>query len=128
MPTRPSKSTPAVPRLRAKVWVESELAAAVLTEAGADLLEQIEASGSLSEAARRLRYAYRRAWLLLDAMNRGFESPLVTAAAGGRKGGGAVLTEYGRAVLAAYREVQLQVEHAVDEAGPAFRSAVQQKR
>ncbi len=128
MPTRPSKSAPAAPRLRAKVWVESESTTAVLTEAGADLLEQIEASGSLSEAARRLRYAYRRAWLLLDAMNKGFEAPLVTAAAGGKKGGGAVLTEYGRAVLAAYREVQLQVEHAIDEAESTFRSAVQQKR
>jgi molybdate transport system regulatory protein len=128
VPTRRSKSSSAGPRLRAKVWVESGSTTAILTEAGADLLEQIEASGSLSEAARRLRYAYRRAWLLLDVMNKGFESPLVTAAAGGKKGGGAILTEYGRTVLAAYREVQLQVEHAVDEAGPTFHSTVQQKR
>src|SRR5277367_5216098 len=97
-------------RLRARVWVESERGA-VLTEAGADLLEQIDACGSLSEAARRLRYAYRRAWLLVDAMNKGWAEPLVTAAAGGRRGGGARLTEHGRAVLAAYRDVQLQVEH-----------------
>ena len=100
----------------------------MLTDAGADLLEQIEASGSLSEAARRLRYAYRRAWLLLDGMNNGFESPLVTAVAGGKRGGGATLTEYGRAVLAAYRDVQLQVEHAIDESGPTFHAAIRQKR
>ena len=128
VPKRLTKAIPSAPQLRARVWVESGSSTAILTEAGADLLEQIEASGSLSEAARRLRYAYRRAWLLLDAMNKGFESPLVTAAAGGRRGGGAVLTEHGRAVLAAYREVQLHVEHAIDEAGPTFRAAIVQKR
>ena len=60
-----------------------------MTEAGADLLEQIEATGSLSEAARRLRFSYRRAWMLLDAMNRRWPRPLVTTAVGGKRGGGA---------------------------------------
>ena len=55
--------------IRAKIWIERGGAAA-LTEAGADLLEQIEASGSLSHAARTLRYSYRRAWMLVDAMNK----------------------------------------------------------
>jgi molybdate transport system regulatory protein len=129
VPKRPKTARPSSPRLRARVWVESGTGeSAVLTEAGADLLEQIEASGSLSEAARRLRYAYRRAWLLLDAMNKGFDAPLVTAVAGGKKGGGAVLTEYGRAVLAAYRDVQLGVEHTLDEAGATFRAAIRQVR
>jgi molybdate transport system regulatory protein len=128
VPRRPKTATPSTPHLRARVWVESGTGTAVLTEAGADLLEQIEASGSLSEAARRLRYAYRRAWLLLDAMNKGFDAPLVTAVTGGKKGGGAVLTEYGRAVLAAYREVQLGVEHTLDEAAATFRAAIRQNR
>ncbi len=107
-------------KLRARVWVEGAGGKAVMTEAGADLLEQIEVWGSLSEAARRLRYAYRRAWMMLDAMNRAWEVPVVETAVGGKEGGGAKLTEHGRAVLAGYREVQMRVEHAVDVAGAGF--------
>src|SRR5437016_13609691 len=102
--------------LRGQVWVEAGGRAAI-TEPGADLLDQIEACGSLSEAARRLRFSYRRAWMLLDSMNRRWPRPLVTTATGGRRGGGAKLTELGRHVLRAYRDLQLQLEHLLDLAG-----------
>jgi molybdate transport system regulatory protein len=109
--------------LRGRLWVE--LGATVgLTEAGADLLEQIDALGSLSEAARRLRFSYRRAWVLLDGMNRSWPRPLVDTQVGGRHGGGARLTEAGHAVLGAYRDLQVQLEHLLDQAGPAFQQAV----
>jgi len=113
-------------KLRAKVWVQGGDSKAVLTEAGADLLEQIEACGSLSEAARRLGYAYRRAWMLVDGLNKGWGQPMVQATTGGRHGGGAVLTPLGRALLGAYRDVQIHVEHAVDEAAGGFVRAVEQ--
>jgi molybdate transport system regulatory protein len=109
------------PRLRAKLWVEIGRASA-LTEAGADLLEQIEACGSVSEAARRLRFAYRRAWLLVDGMNKAWPEPLVRSAVGGRRGGGAKLTELGRHVLAAYHDMQIQLEHLLDSAGNPFQN------
>jgi molybdate transport system regulatory protein len=96
--------------LRGRVWIEIGGRAA-LTEAGADLLEQIIVCGSLSEAARRLRFSYRRAWMLLDAMNRAWPGKLVITATGGKRGGGAKITELGSQVLSAYRDVQLQVEH-----------------
>jgi molybdate transport system regulatory protein len=109
-------------RLRAKVWVEIGSAAA-MTEAGADLLEQIAACGSLSEAARRLHFSYRRAWLLIDAMNRRWPQPLVTTAVGGERGGGTRITELGNLVLRNYRDLQLQMEHLLDEAtGPFLKS------
>lgn len=109
-------------RLRGKVWVEFDGAPA-LTEAGADLLEQIDACESLSEAARRLRFAYRRAWLLVDAMNQRWPRPLVKKATGGHRGGGTRLTEFGRHVLRTYRDLQLRVEHLLDEAGDPFSPA-----
>ena len=56
-------------------------------------------AGSLSEAARRLHFSYRRAWMLVDAMNRRWPAPLVTLATGGKRGGGARLTDLGRRVL-----------------------------
>ena len=110
---------PHPPRLRGRLWVETD-AGTALTDAGADLLEQIDVAGSLSEAARRLRFSYRRAWMLVDAMNRRWRAPLVVLSTGGRRGGGARLTELGRRALAAYRELQLRFEHFLDTSAPAF--------
>jgi molybdate transport system regulatory protein len=111
------------PELKGRIWVELARKAA-LTEAGADLLEQIEALGSLSEAARRLRFSYRRAWMLVDAMNRRWPWPLVHTATGGRRGGGSRLTERGRMVLRAYRDLQLQAEAFLDRAAAEFRAGL----
>ena len=109
--------------LRGKVWVEIGGKPAI-TEAGADLLDQIAACGSLSEAARRLRYSYRRAWMLLDAMNRAWPGKLVTTAAGGKRGGGAKITPMGERVLRAYRDLQLQLELLLGSAGDPFKHLV----
>jgi molybdate transport system regulatory protein len=111
------------PNLRGKLWVEIGKSAA-LTEAGADLLEQIAACGSLSEAARRLHYSYRRAWLLIDAMNRHWPHPLVTTAVGGERGGGTRITELGSVVLRSYRDLQLQLEHLLDAATEPFAKSI----
>lgn len=70
----------------------------------AELLEAIESTGSISAAGRMMDMSYRRAWLLVDAMNRSFREPVVDAARGGKHGGGAHLTPFGKEVLARYRE------------------------
>ena len=70
------------------------------------LLEQIERSGSLSKAARVLKMSYRRAWLLLDDLNRSLGEPVTTTSVGGSGGGGAQLTEFGRRLVTAYRGVE----------------------
>lgn len=70
------------------------------------LLERIDASGSLSQAARELGMSYRRAWLLLDDLNRALGEPVTTTSVGGSGGGGAHLTPFGRKLIAAYREVE----------------------
>ena len=112
-------------RLRGRLWIEIERTAA-FTEAGADLLEQIQVCGSLSEAARRLRYSYRRAWMLIDAMNRNWPQPLVTTATGGKRGGGTRVTEFGRQVLSAYRDLQVQLEHLLDQGSSVIRRSINQ--
>jgi len=118
---RAPRKLPAGRKLRARVWVEADGRPA-MTEAGADLLDQIAVCGSLSEAARRLRFSYRRAWMLLDAMNRSWPGPLVRTTTGGHRGGGAKITPLGNAVLRTYRDIQLQVEHVLDAAGDPFKS------
>jgi molybdate transport system regulatory protein len=74
------------------------------------LLEQVQACGSLSQAARVLGLSYRRAWLLLDDLNHSFAEPAVVTATGGRRGGGAALTPFGRALIERYRELERVAE------------------
>jgi molybdate transport system regulatory protein len=81
----------------------------------ADLLEAIGRTGSISAAGRAMTMSYRRAWLLVDDLNRMFKQPLVEAQPGGAKGGGARLTPLGIEVIAHYRAV----EQAVRDAGAA---------
>jgi molybdate transport system regulatory protein len=70
------------------------------------LLEGIIATGSISAAGRGMGMSYRRAWLLVDALNRMFAEPVVVAAAGGARGGGAQVTETGRRLVATYRAIE----------------------
>lgn len=78
----------------------------------ADLLAAIADTGSISGAARRMKMSYRRAWLLVDVMNRCFRAPLVLSAAGGSHGGGAQLTDTGVAVLAQFRLMEAAAQQA----------------
>lgn len=70
------------------------------------LLEAITATGSISAAARSLGMSYRRAWLLVDELNRALMKPAVLAGAGGRHGGGAALTPEGEELVRRYRSVE----------------------
>jgi molybdate transport system regulatory protein len=72
----------------------------------ADLLQAIAETGSIAAAGRALGMSYKRAWHLVEALNRGFAEPLVRASRGGSGHGGAVLTPLGHEVLAAYRRIQ----------------------
>jgi molybdate transport system regulatory protein len=80
----------------------------------ADLLEAIASEGSISGAGRALGMSYRRAWLLVDEMNRCFADRLVETLTGGGRDRGARVTATGRAVLAAYRELEAAAERATD--------------
>lgn len=74
------------------------------------LLEGIERTGSLSAAARALAMSYRRAWLLLHAINEGFHEPVVELSVGGRDGGGTRLTGFGKQLIADYRDFEAAVD------------------
>jgi molybdate transport system regulatory protein len=77
-----------------------------------DLLEAIRATGSITAAARSLGMSYRRAWLLVDTMNRCFRQPVVEAEAGGTRGGGSVLTPLGEDIVKRYRAALAKAEKA----------------
>ena len=74
----------------------------------AELLELIDKTGSISEAARQMGMSYNRAWLLTNAMNECFKAPVVVPLRGGAAGGGAGLSETGRRALKMYRQLEQQ--------------------
>ena len=86
----------------------------------AALLEAIRASGSISSAARDLGMSYKRAWNLVDTMNRCFREPLVDTATGGGGGGGAQLTDFGTQVLRHYRSMEKRTDTAIRRDLTAF--------
>jgi molybdate transport system regulatory protein len=77
------------------------------------LLEAIDAEGSISGAARAMDMAYRHAWELVDDMNRCFRAGVVVAGTGGRAGGGARLTPFGRELVARFREMERAATRAI---------------
>jgi len=77
------------------------------------LLEAIDSEGSISAAGRALGMSYRRAWELVDAANRLVGEAVVLTSPGGKHGGGARLTDAGRALIADFRLIERDAQHAV---------------
>lgn len=71
----------------------------------ADLLDAIDSTGSISAAAKQMKMSYRRAWELVNVMNKSFNQPLVMCSPGGLNGGGAQLTDFGSKILQNYRDL-----------------------
>jgi molybdate transport system regulatory protein len=90
-----------------------------------ELLEEIQRTGSLRQAALALRMSYRRAWLLLDAINHSFTEPATTASVGGHGGGGVQLTPFGLEIVRCYRAASRAIETvARSELAPLAAKAV----
>lgn len=77
-----------------------------------DLLRHVEATRSISGAARRMEMSYKRAWQLIDSMNRDFGRPVVATATGGAGGGGAALTKLGESLVARYSALEERLNGA----------------
>lgn len=99
-------------RPRIRVYQEGEVA---LGPGKIELLAHVAETGSLSEAARRMKMSYMKAWLLVQLMNKSFRKPLIKAGRGGSGGGGAELTEAGRKALALYQEMETAALTAMEE-------------
>ena len=76
------------------------------------LLEAIERSGSIRRAAEAMEMSYRRAWLLVESVNRLVGTPAVETSQGGRDGGGTRLTPAGRELLCQYAAMARAVDRA----------------
>lgn len=90
-------------RFRLRIGTDRELA---LGPGKVALLEAIRDTGSISAAGRKLGMSYRRAWLLVDALNRAFAEPVTETSTGGREGGGTALTSTGEEIIRRYRRIE----------------------
>ena len=88
------------------------------------LLEGIRTYRSVSEAARRMNISYRRAWLLLDSLNKSFDMPATVNSVGGRGGGGAEITPFGLLLIERYREVERKLNDVAGESLKEIRARV----
>ena len=77
------------------------------------LMEQVAATGSISAAGRAMDMSYRRAWLLVDALNHMFTHPVIESQRGGKQGGGAALTDFGVELLARYRSMEERLKDSL---------------
>jgi molybdate transport system regulatory protein len=107
---RTKKSSSFNLKTRIRIILDEEIA---LGPGKTDLLEAIETTGSISSAAKNLGLSYRRAWGMVDTMNRSFREPLVLGAKGGKKGGGSKLTPMGKKLALVYRKMEKKALGAV---------------
>jgi molybdate transport system regulatory protein len=99
------------PRLSFRLILGDDIA---LGPGKVQLLEAIRDTGSIAAAGRTMSMSYKRAWHLVDTMNRCFSSPLVEASKGGSHGGGAHLTPLADEVITLYRRLESRARKATE--------------
>ncbi|WP_375309651.1 winged helix-turn-helix domain-containing protein [Bradyrhizobium sp. A5] len=93
-----------------------------------ELLEQIREHGSISAAGRAMDMSYKRAWDLGDEINRICGRAAVEPQAGGKNGGGAMLTTFGAPLIARYRKIERDAARAVRKELTALKSDIARSR
>jgi molybdate transport system regulatory protein len=99
-PKSPRKKTE--PGFHGRIWIDGP-EGTFIGFGRVVLLERIMEHGSITKAAKSMKMAYRRAWDLVDSMNRQAEKPFVELATGGKGGGGAQVTEAGKKAIKLFR-------------------------
>lgn len=100
--------------VKVRLWVE-EAEGPFLGIGKIWLLENIGKTGSITNAAKEMKMAYRQAWQLVEEMNKRAESPLVEKLLGGKGGGGARLTEAGDKAIQTFYELEKKVQDFVQK-------------
>ena len=115
--SRPAKDERLALEPRIKLWVEKDGRLA-LSDYRVQLLRHIDETGSLAEAAQRMRLSYRRAWGKVREMEANLGARLVRSEVGGAGGGGSRLTPEGERLVALYARFRRAME---SDLGKEFR-------
>ena len=92
---------------------ENHTTAPAMGPGKAELISRIDATGSISAAAREMAMSYRRAGQLVEQINASFTEPVVVTAIGGKRGGGASVTDYGRELVARFHAMEDKASGAI---------------
>lgn len=101
-------------RIKSKIWIEVN-DKVLVGEGRVNLLMTIEETGSLSRAAKAIGMSYKKAWKLVDMMNARADQPLVKLSVGGKGGGGAILTDYGKSIVKVFEDLKKRCWDFLDE-------------
>ena len=101
-------------KIKSRIWIESD-SNVLLGEGRVKLLKAIDKTGSLSKAAKTLNLSYKKAWHLIDSVNKTAKKPVTINSIGGKGGGGAELTEYGKSLITAFDEINKNCWDFLDE-------------
>lgn len=121
MKSKPANEPKLQPRLRVVCGAEIALGPGKVA-----LLALIGETGSIREAAKRMRMSYMRAWTLVRTMNQCFAQPVVVSVRGGKEGGGAQLTDTGQAVLHLYQAMERDCFAAMSQDWVSLRKLLRQ--
>jgi molybdate transport system regulatory protein len=110
---------------RLSIRIDFEPSGSALGPGMAELLDRIARLGSIRKAAASMEMSYRKAWLLLQGMQKTFGAPVVATETGGASGGGARLTELGTRLLKTYRTIEESAARAVDAQMQSLSALVQ---
>ena len=124
MPARRNRSEPGAGQVTSLILKIELNSAGRIGHGKIELLEHIAAFGSISAAARKMDMSYKRAWDLVEEMNRIFGKPVVAAQTGGRRGGGAQLTQAGLALVSRFRAMQRAAEAATEQHVAALQAEI----
>lgn len=100
--------------VKARLWIE-ETNGPFLGIGKIWLLENIQKTGSITNAAKEMKMAYRQAWQLVEEMNQRAENPLVEKLLGGKGGGGARLTEAGEKAIQTFKEIEKRIKNFAEK-------------
>ena len=124
-PARQKSSATSLPSLSVRIDLDAE---GRIGPGKIQLLEKIHACGSISAAGRAMDMSYKRAWDLVDEINRICGQAAVERQTGGRNGGGALLTPFGTSLVARYRRIERTAASAVRKDLQALRTDIGRSR
>jgi len=80
-----------------------------------ELLEYIELTGSINQAAKKMGMSYKKAWELVNNLNSITNRPLVVTTTGGEKGGGSAISDEARELITYHRELRIRFKKFLEE-------------
>lgn len=101
-------------KIKSRIWIEIE-DKVLLGEGRVRLLKAIDETGSLSKAAKTLNLSYKKAWHLIDSVNKTAKKNVTISSIGGKGGGGAKLTPYGKSLITAFENINKNCWKYLDE-------------